>query len=83
MGARRTINRYRTEPSGYDFIAVLKKSKAFYRASNFFELSPFPDKDGRVFWQSGTETLYPLKRPHGTRCYRFNKTHKRWEEVAY
>lgn len=33
MSVCRHINRYRTIPSGYDFLEVLKKGKAFHRTS--------------------------------------------------
>lgn len=36
MGARRTINRYKTEPFGTDFNDVLKRAKAFYKDGTFY-----------------------------------------------
>lgn len=36
MGARRTINRHKTEPFGNDFDDVLKRAKAFYKDGTFY-----------------------------------------------
>lgn len=36
MGARRTINRYRTEPFGTDFNDVLKRAKTFFKDETFY-----------------------------------------------
>lgn len=36
MGARKTHNRYRTEPYGRDFKDVLKRAKAFFKDGTFY-----------------------------------------------
>lgn len=36
MGARKTHNRYRTEPYGSDFRDVLKRAKAFFKDGTFY-----------------------------------------------
>lgn len=41
MGARRTINRYRTTPSGYDYADVLKRGKRFHTHSDAHSKSAF------------------------------------------
>lgn len=80
MGVRRQINRYRTTPGGYDFLEVLKKGKAFHRASGRFEMVPFETPKGE-WWSAESPTL-PTFEPHkGTKRYRFNEERKRWEEV--
>lgn len=83
MGARRTINRYRIEPSGYDFAEVLKKGKVFHRNAynGVFEMTPYKGIDERTFWTAHTETLPPFKKPDGTRTYKFDKERGRWFEI--
>lgn len=82
MSARGHRNRYRTEPSGYDYNEVLKKGKVFHRASEKFEMSPYKGKyDDRVFWTATTITLPPFKPAEGTRRYIFNIDRKCWEEI--
>lgn len=83
MGARRTINRYRTEPSGYDYEEVLKKGKIFHRNSvnGIFEMTPYKGIDNRIFWVAESETLPPFKRAEGVRIYKFDNVKKRWVEI--
>lgn len=84
MAVRRRINRYRHEPSGYDYKEVLKKAKAFFRASEKFEMQPFDSTitgENRIMWMATSETLPPFKPSKGTRFYRFNRKKKRWEEI--
>lgn len=82
MGVRRTINRYRTPPSGYDYADVLKRGKRFYRNSGEFEMKPFksPGKD-TVCWYAVSFTPPPFIAPQGTRKYKFNYHKNKWEEV--
>lgn len=82
MGARRTINRYRTTPSGYDYDDVLRRGKAFHR-DNFdgFEMVPFVCYSGRVLWSAEFITKPPFKKPDGTRTYQFDKARKHWVEI--
>lgn len=80
MGARRHINRYRTTPYGCDFLVVLKKGKAFHRASGCFEMIPFETKKG-IMWNAERPTLPPFEPHKGTKRYKFNEERKRWEEV--
>ena len=68
MGARRTINRYRTTPSGYDYADVLKRGKRFHTHSDAhsnFEMQPFRSGD-RVLWSAESVTLPPFVSPQGT-----------------
>lgn len=82
MSARKHINRYRTEPSGYDYNEVLKKGKTFHRASGIFDMSPYKGKyDDRVLWTATRHSLPPFKPSEGTRRYKFNIDRKRWEEI--
>lgn len=84
MGARKHINRYRTEPCGYDYNEVLKKGKIFHRNSfnGIFEMTPYKGIDGRIFWTAESETLPPFKRADGTRIYKFDNAAKRWIELT-
>lgn len=82
MGARRTINRYRTTPSGYDYADVLKRGKRFYTysgAHSDFEMQP-----GRfgnhVLWSAEHVTIPPFVAPQGT--IRVFWDGKRWRESA-
>lgn len=81
MGVRRTINRYRTLPIGYDYDDVLRHGKAFYRNLNSFEMVPNCIIDGRVLWSAEFVTKPPFKKPDGTRTYQFDKARKRWVEI--
>lgn len=80
MGVRRTINRVKQSPSGYDFNEVLKKAKAFFRGYGQFEMQPFETSSG-VRWHAEYPTLPPLQPHKGTVRYKFNIERKRWEEV--
>lgn len=80
MGARRTINRYRTTPSGYDYADVLKRGKKFHThsgAHSNFEMQPFRSCD-RVLWSAESITLSPFVPPQGTIRVFWNG--KRWVE---
>lgn len=82
MGARRSINRYRTTPSGYDYNDVLRRGKAFYRNNVYgFEMVPFVTRDGRVLWSAENVTLPPFKKHDGARTYQFDKARKHWVEI--
>lgn len=82
MGVRRTINRYRTTPIGYDYNDVLRRGKAFHRNNlNGFEMVPCRARDGRVLWSAEFTTKPPFKKPDGTRTYKFDNTRKRWIEI--
>lgn len=82
MGARRTINRYRTIPSGYDYDDVLRRGKAFHRNNlDGFEMVPFDTSDGRVLWSAEFVTMPPFKKHDGARTYQFDKTRKHWVEI--
>ena len=81
MGIRRTINRHRTEPYGDDYHDVLRRGKAFYRASGVFEMIPFTHSDGRTFWLAYSESLPNNSKFNGTRTFKFDTSHKRWIEV--
>lgn len=82
MGARRTINRYRTTASGYDYDDVLRRGKAFHRNNlDGFEMVPFDTSDGRVQWSAEFITKLPFKKPDGTRTYQFDEARKRWIEI--
>lgn len=82
MGVRRTINRYRTTPSGYDYDDVLRRGKAFHRNNiNGFEMVPFDTSDGRVRWYAEFVTKPPFKKHDGTRTYQFDNARKRWVEI--
>lgn len=68
MGARRTINRYRTTPSGYEYADVLKRGKRFHTHQGehaSFEMQPGQFGD-RVLWSAESPTLPPFKAPRGT-----------------
>lgn len=80
---RRTINRYKTPPHGYDYNEVLKKGKTFYRTDREFIMAPFTSKNGeRVLWSAETSPLPPFTLPSGARKYKFNNSSRRWEEVT-
>ena len=80
MSVRRRINRYRTEPSGYDYNEVLRKSKAFYRCSEYFEIHPYKI-DGEIIYSASSKTI-GFKIGEGTRIYKFNREIKRWQEIT-
>lgn len=83
MSVRRQINRYRKEPSGYDYNVVLKKAKAFYRSSECFEIYPYRSpSDTKTLYTAFSETLGGFKRPKGTRIYKFDRSIKRWVEIT-
>lgn len=83
MGARRTINRYRTTPSGYDYNDVLRRGKAFHRNNlNGFEMTPYTSPyTGKTLWFAERVTMPPFKKPAGARTYQFDKARKRWIEI--
>lgn len=80
MSVRRRINRYRTEPSGYDYNEVLKKSKAFYRSSEYFEIHPIKI-GGQIIYSASSKTI-GFKIGEGTRMYMFDRKIKRWQEIT-
>lgn len=84
MGVRRTHNRARTTPNGYDYNDVLKRGKVFHRNSfnGVFEMQPYQRKDGVILWTAESETLPPFTRPKGTRIYKFDLSRKRWIEIT-
>lgn len=82
MGVRRSINRYRTTPSGYDYNDVLRRGKAFHRNNfNGFEMVPCHARDGRVLWSAEFTTKPPFKKPEGSRTYEFDEARKHWVEI--
>lgn len=83
MGARRTINRYRITPSGYDYNDVLKRGKAFYCNSlDGFEMVPYTNPySEETWWFAEFPTKPPFKKPNGTRTYQFDNARKRWIEI--
>ena len=82
MGVRRTINRYRTTPSGYDYDDVLRRGKAFHRNNlDGFEMVPSVSRSGNVLWFAEFVTKPPFKKPDGTRTYKFDNTRRRWVEI--
>lgn len=83
MGVRRTINRYRTTPSGFDYDDVLRRGKAFHRNNlDGFEMVPNGTIEGRVLWSAEFVTMPPFKKPDGTRTYQFDNARKRWVEIG-
>lgn len=81
MGARRTINRYRTTPVGYDYNDVLRRGKALHRYNlDGFEMVPCVC-DGNVLWSAEFVTKPPFKKLDGTRTYKFDNTRRRWVEI--
>lgn len=83
MSVRKTHNRARTTPSGYDYDDVLKRGKVFHRNSynGIFEMTPYEGKNGTL-WTAESETLPPFTRPKGTRVYKFDNTKRRWVEIT-
>ena len=83
MGVRRTINRYRTTPSGYDYDDVLRRGKAFHRNNlDGFEMVPSTSPySGKTLWFAEFPTKPPFKKPDGTRTYQFDNARKRWVEI--
>lgn len=82
MGARKSINRYRTEPYGYDYKDVLNRGKRFYTYNGYhdnFEMQPFVC-DGRIQWSAESETLHPFTAPKGTVKVKWNG--KRWVQYS-
>lgn len=80
MGVRRTINRYRTVPSGYDYADVLRRGKRFHThlgEHSTFEMQPY-QSGGRVLWSAESVTLPPFVAPRGT--IRISWNGKRWVE---
>lgn len=82
MGVRRTINRYRTTPSGFDYDDVLRRGKAFHRNNiDGFEMVPHVCSSGRVMWSAEFITKPTFKKHDGTRTYQFDRVRKRWVEI--
>ncbi len=84
MGVRKTHNRAKTTPSGYNYDDVLKRGKVFHRNSynGIFEMQPYGGKDGVILWTAERETHPPFTRPKGTRVYKFDNTKRRWVEIT-
>ena len=80
MAVRRQCNRYRTEPSGYDYKDVLKRGKAFFTYNGHHEPFEMTDYLGDGFWMAHTRTHKPFKVHEGTILVKWNRDKKRWEE---
>ena len=80
MAVRKQCNRYRTEPFGKDYKAVLKKAKAFFSRGGYHESFEMTDFLGDGYWLAHPRTLPPFKIHKGTIIVEWNRDKKRWEE---
>lgn len=84
MSVRRQINRYRTSPSGYDYMDVLRRGKRFFTGTGGahydFEITPFlsPGSD-KVLWTADYPSPSPFTSPKGTVSVRWDGM--RWTET--
>jgi len=73
MGARRSINRSRTDPYGTDFKDVLQRAKRFYK-DGVFEIYQF-----NSIFCSSRESVSSFSKPAGART--FKKVNRKWVEM--
>lgn len=78
MAVRRQCNRYRTEPSGRDYKAVLKKGKAFFTYNGYHQPFEMSNYDG--LWLAHRRTLPGFAVHEGTILIEWNREKNKWEE---